>query len=206
MIVSCAFDTHNSTLKRSLLLLLLFCLFVCKLVWIFWMLASIYHKNLPYFISKTHKAHTPTQRNNGTGVVIKTHSQNLFNFHIPNKVRSWNFSFSSTHHSYWTQFFIYIYIIPFLVLSLLFVWPIFWLFSLFSWIILTLNNIYRWWWYWRGEGGWDIFLGLGFCFGRETRLKGKGKWEKEKYWWRWKWYAGNKTEVVWHNNSCGVHE
>ena len=40
-----------------------------------------------------------------------------------------------------TQFFIYIYIIPFLVLSLLFVWPIFWLFSLFSWIILTLNNI-----------------------------------------------------------------
>ena len=78
------------------------CLFVCKLLWIFWMLASIYHaKNLPYFISKTRKAHTPTQRNNDTGIVIKTHSQNLFNFHIPNKVMSWNFSFSSTHHSYW---------------------------------------------------------------------------------------------------------
>ena len=102
MIVSCAFVTHNSTLKCSLLLLLLFCLFVCKLVWILWMLASIYHaKNLPYFISKTHKAHTPTQRNNGIGVVIKTHSQNLFNFHIPNRVMSWNLSFSSTHHSYW---------------------------------------------------------------------------------------------------------
>ena len=84
-----------------IIFIIIIILFVCKLVWIFWMLASIYHKNLPYFISKTHKAHTPTQRNNGIGVVIKTHSQNLFNFHIPNKVMSWNFSFSSTHHSYW---------------------------------------------------------------------------------------------------------
>ena len=38
-----------------------------------------------------------------------------------------------------------------------------------------------------------FFLGLGFCFGRETGLKGKGKLEKEKYLWE-KWYAGNKIE------------
>ena len=43
-------------------------------------------------------------------------------------------------------------------------------------------GVVHWWrWSWRGEGSWDIFLGLGFCFGRVTGLKRKGKWEKRNF-------------------------
>ena len=50
------------------------------------------------------------------------------------------------------------------------------------------------------------FSGFGFLLWERDRAEGEGEMRKREILMGWKWYAGNKTEVVWHSNSCGVHE